>query len=741
MNKLQMLLTIGAASLLLVVVACFQAGEEEARITAPCIPPAGSNIDPCARQPDWSVTTAFSAGYQLENMPWMPYSITTRIRRISNRGAQGLWVPQFYVRGTFVPGSSRCVKDFAFIGVYDDGRLWVNRAQDEPGTIRKYNCFTEVEIHEYLNGSGPDRLPIMITHRFLNTEPEPDLSAVISDGPMSWLEGREMVFPLSRQNDITVGTWGHAGFNEFWDVQRREDGEVVVVGGWSYIDARFNYEFTLDRFSAEVKSAMDAVNKENGGRVGNDPNDKMMARDANLGTLLENLRTYGAYSVADITPVPPPTVPGETDPDPYGLMVSDIDLPASPEIPGGLEGTATTVPALGDEPTATATASTPESEEAGANPTDPPTSQSDIAPALTPTPRPSQQLNVIVPPCVPYPGSGVDPCSRRDTWEYHNPFRAVSFVIPDVFWTLRDLVIITDSPTSAPQFIVRAIVIPGSIRCGNAEFELKMISSYNDGWSESLQRGDSHCFVDIAVNEYLVGGGPNRLTVNTRVQPCRISGDEPACGADRWKVGVDSLRATGIEGVEWIFSLGGPRDLGALAWDIVGRWDVQLREDGEVVVVSRLKQTVLRSSSPENFDVNLSRVEQTLDDFRSIVKDAHRDLVEMTQGRITTRIDVRDQPAARMALDAGPTGLSDFIFSTTSIERLNATPTSPPPVPGENDPNPAGLTVNDIIATRVAGGVRIPGGLEDTATPVSALGDEPTATATAPTPESEESDE
>ena len=368
--------------------------------------------------------------------------------------------------------------------------------------------------------------------------------------------------------------------------------------------------------------------------------------------------------------------------------------------------------------------------EAGANPTEPPTSQSDIAPALTPTPRPSQHLNVIVPPCVPYPGSGVDPCSRRDTWEYHNPFRAVSFVIPDVFWTLRDLVIITDSPTSAPQFIVRAIVIPGSIRCGNAEFELKMISSYNDGWSESLQRGDSHCFVDIAVNEYLLGGGPNRLTVNTRVQPCRISGEEPACGADRWKVGVDSLRATGIEGVEWIFSLGGPRDLGALAWDIVGRWDVQLREDGEVVVVSRLKQTVLRSSSPENFDVNLSRVEQTLDDFRSIVKDAHRDLVEMTQGRITTRNDVRDQPAARMALDAGPTGLSDFIFSTTSIERLNATPTSPPPVPGENDPNPAGLTVNDIIATRVAGGIAIPGGLEDTATPVSALGDEPTATAT-----------
>ena len=110
------------------------------------------------------------------------------------------------------------------------------------------------------------------------------------------------------------------------------------------------------------------------------------------------------------------------------------------------------------------------------------------------------------------------------------------------------------------------------------------------------------------------------------------------------------------------------------------------------------------------------------------MKDAHRDLVKKTGGRITTSTDIRGNPAALMALDAGPEALSDFVFSTTAIERSKVTPTNPPPVPGENDPNPAGLTINDIIATRVAGGVTIPGGLEDTPTPVSALGDEPTAT-------------
>ena len=54
-----------------------------------------------------------------------------------------------------------------------------------------------------------------------------------------------------------------------------------------------------------------------------------------------------------------------------------------------------------------------------------------------------------------------------------------------------------------------------------------------------------------------------------------------------------------IEGVEWIFSLGGPSDLGALAWDIVYRWDVQLREDGQVVVVDYWKEVMLYQLAPQ----------------------------------------------------------------------------------------------------------------------------------------------
>ena len=368
-------------------------------------------------------------------------------------------------------------------------------------------------------------------------------------------------------------------------------------------------------------------------------------------------------------------------------------------------------------------------------------SEEDIVPSVAATRQHAPQLEVIIPPCVQFLDSAVDPCERRDSWPHHQPYIQSSFQWPEIWPTLRETIVLHNSPRDIPHFIVRATVIPQSIRCGQSDVELIHESSYAPVFPERLRRGQPNCFVEIAVNEYLVGGGPTRLTVNTRVKPVGLVGDDPDCDSECLDHGVRIVRSTDIEGREWIYSLGGPRDLGTLAWDIVYRWDVQLREDGEVVAVDYWKRDMLSLSTPENYDENLSRLEHTLDDFRSILIDAHHDLVKKTRGRVTTETDKMGNPATLMALDAGPGALSDFVFSTTAIERLNVTPTNPPPVPGEGDPNPDGLRINDIVATRVAGGVRIPGGQEDTPTPVSALGDEPTATATPSTPAKEELDE
>ncbi len=365
MNKLQMLLPIGMSCLLLLVVACFQAGEEEARITEPCVPLPGSDVDPCERQPHWSVHAGASASYTLESLPIMPFSLLEEIRRMSNfDGSHGLYSPQFYVRGAFMPDSSRCVRARAMLLMLNDGSLVSYDHTTDSGGKVVHNCFIDLQVHEYLNGYGPDRVPIAIWYDIVppDTLTGDYATRLAQSDPMKWLEGREMVIALSRPNDMAYGVWGFPGLPTSWDVQRGEDGEVVVVGGWAHIDHRFDYEFTLDEFRTSIKTVMAAIKEENGGRVGDSLNDRMFAESANLASLLENLRLYGAYSVADITPVSAPRVPGDTDPDPYGLLVSDTAETASPEVPGGLEGTATPVSALGDEPTATATAPTPESE-------------------------------------------------------------------------------------------------------------------------------------------------------------------------------------------------------------------------------------------------------------------------------------------------------------------------------------------------------------------------------------------
>ena len=367
MNKLQMLLTIGMSCLLLAAGACFQAGEEEARITEPCVPLPGSDVDPCERQPHWSVRTNVSGSYRDSDLPTIPYVLLNELRRIMERAPHGLWTPQFFVRGTFIPDSSRCILPGASMRILDDGQLVSYNYLTTTTDYVRYACFTDVLAHEYLNGSGPSRLPIVTWQHYVSRQEATaeHIASFKNHSPMKWLEGREMMFYVVRPGNINDVAWDYSGFVDFWDVQRREDGEVVVVAGWADVDHRFDYEFTLDEFRAEARAAMAAFREGTGGRVGDDPNEKMLARDANLGTLLENLRTYGAYSVADITPVVAPTVPGETDPDPYGLMVSDAVPPASPVVPGGLEDMPTPVSVLGDEPTAVATAPTPESEVAG----------------------------------------------------------------------------------------------------------------------------------------------------------------------------------------------------------------------------------------------------------------------------------------------------------------------------------------------------------------------------------------
>ncbi len=339
----------------------------------------------------------------------------------------------------------------------------------------------------------------------------------------------------------------------------------------------------------------------------------------------------------------------------------------------------------------------------------------------------SDFLDRVIPACIPYPGSSVDPSERRDTWDL-----LTSHYISSQ-WTLLDeapsleesyMRLNDGSAAFAPQIVVRMIPIPGTTRCA----KLDSFGSFSWVESEAPSRMYEYtqCFVDLAINEYIIGVGPARLQINMGVWPYNYTGERLRAEED--------IFANKFEGVEWIAFLTGPTNPAHAAWRLYWHLDVQKRDDGEVVVVNYLRQFYDTMSLPEFAAINASRTESTLTDYRAKVKSAHTNYYAMTGGRIGTGLDFYGNPLPFAASEATEAALDDYIGQIKAVEGVDYTVSKPPPSPGGDNPNPDGLRINDIIATRVAGGVRIPSGMEDTPTPASALGDASTAT-TEPTAE------
>lgn len=302
----------------------------------------------------------------------------------------------------------------------------------------------------------------------------------------------------------------------------------------------------------------------------------------------------------------------------------------------------------------------------------------------------SDPLDVVVPACVPFQGSEVNPCESRSWWYDFSPHIEAYIEIPEVMWTFKDVLLDrAEHPDWALHFAVRAIAVPGSVRCGHA------ITTFT---GSPPQR--SYCYVDLAVNEYLFGNGPTIVTAQMGTNPCGCV-RESEYGEQCPQCGSKIMRQTGIEGVEWIMLLGGPYDLAQGAWGIGPTYDVQMRTDGTVVVVDRYKEVILDNSTPENYELNLSRLEWTLDEFRTVVTDAYAAFVELTGGRTGTADDWAGRLPPKLATDAGPAGFNDFLRRTGFVADW---PAPPPPVPDAGGRDPDGLRINDIIATRVAGG-------------------------------------
>ena len=193
--------------------------------------------------------------------------------------------------------------------------------------------------------------------------------------------------------------------------------------------------------------------------------------------------------------------------------------------------------------------------------------------------------DVGIPPCTPVEGSILDPCrpNIRPLISNPNAHRMVPGTNPiSVRWFLEG-----GGKNSASHVVVRATYLPKSVRC-------VIKDKYRSAGYVGLgvwDRKDIQCFIDIRANEYVLGTGPDVLTVsfgtNLPASPYDDDIENDRRRLERaYTVGgrggdFVEVVAGGLPGRESILFLGPASNYLIEAWEIFVEWDVQ-RKDGVV---------------------------------------------------------------------------------------------------------------------------------------------------------------
>ena len=296
----------------------------------PCSPVEGSSVDPC--DPDAGQVGGGEASYELGSEP-------TGMGEHLN--STPVHVAHLVVRGTYLPGTVRCTSDVHLFRPpaysYTDLDEW-----EFVQWLKSVKCYTDVRVNEYILGSGPPTLTILmlkLPYRGYMEMDEIEESriamerAIIEGGyhnhvmiPEGGMLGREMALFLGPSIDVQAQSWR---VMTWWEIERREDdGKVVAVhperDRWrhtspdDYQTYRSTLEMELPAFRQSVTAAHQARLTAHGGRTGPDEDFPMLETDANR--LTEFFRAVGAYDHPDGPPVQPPP--------PCGLVVTDqVDNP------------------------------------------------------------------------------------------------------------------------------------------------------------------------------------------------------------------------------------------------------------------------------------------------------------------------------------------------------------------------------------------------------------------------------
>ena len=312
-------------------------------VTPPCEPAheqdgPGATIDPCA--PGAPPAVPGAAGSKRELLRDTPETIAAVLEGERALESGPSFVPHVVVRGTYVLGTERCTWPHS----------WRTPSLVEPSVEGALiiKCFADVRVHEYILGTGPERIATeVLLYAPLDTDKEliDALTAYLeellvkSESGRAGIMGREMVLFLTPPIEYSVGAWESIPWIGY-DVQRQEDGTAVAVhpdrGLWKsrrpdvYAAYRDQLEMTLPALKQAVTAAHEARVAKFGGRIGVDEGLPMLVSD------VHGLRDFMVSVVAyeDGGPTTPPPVPGGDEPGPSGTGVDDDEAP-TPTPPGG----------------------------------------------------------------------------------------------------------------------------------------------------------------------------------------------------------------------------------------------------------------------------------------------------------------------------------------------------------------------------------------------------------------------
>ena len=235
-------------------------------------------------------------------------------------------------------------------------------------------------------------------------------------------------------------------------------------------------------------------------------------------------------------------------------------------------------------------------------PTSPPAAPTE-APTATPTPK---YLEQPVPPCIPPPGSTVDPCgtslTASDSSTADDP--AIGDTPSDFSYYLNG------EGSWTPHIVVRGTFLPNTVRCDSGHTDLRPPYLGPGAWALS---GNPmlHCFQDVRVNEYIIGSGPSVLTLEMSYDLFFPSTESLAAlnafenlwerilnqgghTIERESVnrnplldGIDRniLNWPTYTGIEAMLFIGPSANANLKAWQAMWLWRLEQKDDGTVVAV------------------------------------------------------------------------------------------------------------------------------------------------------------